>query len=240
MMRRLRERKHLVLLTALVLTVAAQPLAAVPGPGLVVYDVLTTLALLAIFVIIFERQWERVVASVVLAPGVVSNWAGYGLSAEAQVVSYAAFHCLMVAFLGFTVAVIVRGLFRGRAVRLDGVLGAACGYLLSGVVWGNLYLLAYTIDPNSFKVNPEIKWQLGNEYTRRALFNYFSFSALATLGYGDLTPVYPATCMLAWSEAIFGQFYLAVVVAQLVAMHLAHRERKEANGSMQGGDGESP
>jgi hypothetical protein len=225
MMRRLRERKHQVLLTTLVLTVVTQPLAAGPAAGRVVYDVTMTLALLTIFLVIFERKWERIAALAVLAPAVVCNWAGYGLSDEARVVSNAVFHGLMVAFLGFTVAVILRGLFRNQAVRLDAVVGAVCGYLLAGVVWGNLYLLAYEFAPNSFKVSPEIAWQLGNEYTRRALFNYFSFSALATLGYGDLTPVFPATCMLAWSEAIFGQFYLAVVVAQLVALNLAGRER---------------
>jgi hypothetical protein len=229
-MKRLRERKHLVLLTALLLTVVAQPLAAGPAAGLVVYDALTTLALLTVFVVIFERQWERIVALVLLAPAVVCNWAGYGLRGEAWVAANAAFHCLVAAFLGFTVAVILRGLFRKQEVRLDAVVGAACGYLLAGVVWGNLYLLAYDFAPNAFKIDREIAWQLANEYLRRALFTYYSFSALATLGYSDVTPTAPVTCMLSWSEAIFGQFYLAVVVAQMVALHLTARERKEVNG----------
>jgi len=46
------------------------------------------------------------------------------------------------------------------------------------------------------------------------------------MGYGDITPVSPPSASLPWMEAVFGQFYLAVVVATLVAMRMGPR-RKE-------------
>ena len=53
------------------------------------------------------------------------------------------------------------------------------------------------------------------------MFNYFSLVTLTTMGYGDVTPVRPPATALATLEAVFGQFYIAVVVAQLVGLRLA-------------------
>jgi hypothetical protein len=53
------------------------------------------------------------------------------------------------------------------------------------------------------------------------LFNHLSFVTLTTLGYGDITPISALACGLTWIEAIFGQFYVAVYVGQLVGMRLA-------------------
>jgi hypothetical protein len=46
---------------------------------------------------------------------------------------------------------------------------------------------------------------------------YFSFVTLATLGYGDLTPIGDFGRMLAVTEAVAGQLYLVSAVALLVA-----------------------
>jgi hypothetical protein len=57
------------------------------------------------------------------------------------------------------------------------------------------------------------------------VYIYFSFVTLATLGYGDITPVANSARTLAWLEAVIGQLYLAVLVAGLVGALIA-RERK--------------
>ena len=54
-----------------------------------------------------------------------------------------------------------------------------------------------------------------------ALCVYFSFVTLATLGYGDILPATPIARGLAVFEAIFGQLYLAVMVARLVSLRIA-------------------
>ena len=47
---------------------------------------------------------------------------------------------------------------------------------------------------------------------------YFSFVTLATLGYGDITPVAKVTRALAEVEALGGMLYIAVLMARLVSM----------------------
>ncbi len=50
---------------------------------------------------------------------------------------------------------------------------------------------------------------------------YFSFVTITTLGYGDITPVSRMAKNLALLEAVWGQTYLAVLVARLVGLHLS-------------------
>jgi voltage-gated potassium channel len=45
-----------------------------------------------------------------------------------------------------------------------------------------------------------------------------SFVTIASLGYGDSTPLGPAW-MFAAVEGILGQFYIAVLIARLVSLH---------------------
>jgi hypothetical protein len=46
------------------------------------------------------------------------------------------------------------------------------------------------------------------------------------VGYGDISPVSPATRTLSWMEAVTGQFYLAVIVAGLVSVLAAKGKRE--------------
>jgi hypothetical protein len=87
-------------------------------------------------------------------------------------------------------------------------------------MWSNLYAVTAILVPESFAVSPDLH-ELAGELSRTALFNYFSVVTLTTMGYGDITPVRSPANVLAMLEAIFGQFYIAVVVAQLVGLRLA-------------------
>ena len=116
---------------------------------------------------------------------------------------------------------ILRRIFERRVVRGDDVIGAICGYLLAGIAWGSLYLLVDLLVPGSFIVHQTIAGQLGHWYSRQSLFEYYSLMALTTMGYGDITPLRPPATSLTWIEAMFGQFYIAVIVAQLVGLRLA-------------------
>ena len=50
---------------------------------------------------------------------------------------------------------------------------------------------------------------------------YFSLTTLATIGYGDITPVTLQARYAAVAEGIMGQFYLAILVARLVGMQMS-------------------
>jgi hypothetical protein len=100
-----------------------------------------------------------------------------------------------------------------------------------GLIWGHFFALTDRLVPDSFSVSAAIAGQLNEWHTRRALFDYFNFTTLTSLGYGDITPTRAPACTLAWLEVMFGGFYMAVIVAQLVGMKLALAREPRDRGS---------
>ena len=137
-------------------------------------------------------------------------------------------------FVGFAVAVILKHIFSQESIRTDAVIGALCGYLLAAVTWANAYALLYLLRPGSFRVADVIAGRLVDWHLRRFYFNYFSVTTLTSLGYADITPTDTVALSLSLVEGLFGQFYIAVVVAQLVGLRLA-----QSIGGTVGIDGES-
>jgi Ion channel len=58
---------------------------------------------------------------------------------------------------------------------------------------------------------------------------YYSYTTLATLGYGDITSVTPVGRIISVLEAIIGQLYIAFLVARLVSIYTANAIRKKNN-----------
>ena len=215
-------RKHLALLVALVAMLVGQPLLAHTSAAAgLFFDALFSAICLSMFFIVFGERRQRQVALVPFLPALASYFAPYVLPRGAQLPSEAVYHCSLVAFLGFTVLVILRDILRRSVISGDDVVGALCGYILVALVWANLYALTYLLVPGTFSVNSNVASQLAESHQRRALFDYLSFATMMTLGYGDITPIGPPAYSLTWLEVMAGQFYMAVVVAQLVGLKLA-------------------
>lgn len=222
-------RRHLLLLLALVSSLLAQPLLAHRGALTTdASNLAFSLIYVGVMFIVFARDRERWIAYGLLLPVVVANFALYAAPAAARGAASVAFHCSIVVFLAYTVATILRELMSRRVVAGDDVLGAVCGYLLSGLAWAHVFALAYLLHPEAFGVSPDVAVQLEDTHLRNALFNYFSFTNLTSIGYADITPVAAPAYSLVWMEVMFGQFYMAVVVAQLVGLKLAQAARPEA------------
>jgi len=110
-------------------------------------------------------------------------------------------------------------LFSGT-VNANIIIGSICIYLLMGLIWGMFYLLLLKIEPNAFNgIEGTISWQHNLPNTV-----YFSFVSLASLGYGEITPVFPPARFLAYIEAITGQFYMAILVASLIGARMSKKD----------------
>ncbi len=218
---RLEKRKYLVLLLTMVATIVMQPLAHGFLGGLVISEALRNLLVFTVLFIVFQRTYVRLVSVLIGLPVMASNWAHYALPERFEPALAVIHHAFLAALLGFAAGVILRRIFERKVVRGDEVIGAICGYLLAGTAWGSLYLLVELLVPGSFSVHQSIAGQLGGWYSRQSLFDYYSLMTLTTMGYGDITPIRPPATSLTWMEAMFGQFYIAVIVAQLVGLKLA-------------------
>ena len=212
------KRKYLILILTLVALLAVE---SSTKRSAVASDFFITLVSLTVFLVVFKRGRERTVAFTAAAAALALIWLRYlPIPIETLLLLEVANHFLQVAFFGFAVVVILRNMLEAEALTGDDVLGTVCGYLLGAGVWANLYAITAIFVPDAFTVSSDLK-ELSGEHGRTALFNYFSVMTLTTVGYGDITPARPPATALAMLEAIFGQFYIAVVVAELVGLRLA-------------------
>jgi hypothetical protein len=217
----MRRYKYFLLTLMLVAVLILESLARRAGRGPVVSDFFLTVVVMAVFAVVFQRRWERIAAFFAAAASIVIIWSRHlPLVAEYRISLEVTHHFLLAGFYAFAVALILRNIFQAAAITRDDVLGAVCGYLLAASAWGSIYAVTAILVPGSFAISPDLN-DVGSDQGRIALFSYFSVVTLTTMGYGDITPVRPPADVLAMLEAIFGQFYIAVVVAQLVGLRLA-------------------
>ena len=101
------------------------------------------------------------------------------------------------------------------------VQGAVALYLLLGVAWAILFDLIETIQPGSFRVPGR------DGKTMLSELGYFSFTTLTTLGLGDITPINPLARSLVMLEALVGQLFPVILIARIVTMEIAYRERRQ-------------
>ena len=221
-MKTLRRYKHAILLAALLFVALVESFSHRQVLGPVLSDMAISMMLLLVFVIVFEGWLNRLVAFVALAIAVAAVWAHDVLPPSyPQAPLRLVYHSAALLLVGFATLVILRNIFEQRIVRTDDVLGAVCGYLLAAGAWANLFMLIEIFSPGSFSVSPGFGAVLDTWDGRIAVLSYVSLGSLTSIGSGAVLPVQPPATILTTLEAVFGQFYIAVVVAQLVGARLS-------------------
>ena len=179
--------------------------------------------------IVFDRKVHRVVAFIAFAIAVASAFAHHVLPPSyPEAPLRLVYHTALLLLLGFATIVMLRNIFQQRVVRSDDVLGAVCGYLLAAGAWANLYTLIEVFVPGSFSLGQGFGLNLDSWHGRIAVMNYVSLGSLTSLGSGLVVPVLPPATVLTNIEAVFGQFYIAIVVAQLVAARLSQASQRNS------------
>lgn len=212
----LSRHRYQALLAALFLLLVAYPTLRGPADSPVLARGLLTAVFLAGGWVVFADRRLRLTAVLLGGPAVAGAWTGYAIPEEPGGVAAGLFHALGFLFQVFVLVVLLRAVYRERTVTTDVVAAALCGYLLLGFAFGHAYCLVEAAAPGSFR---GIEPRAAGVPTHLAL-NYFSFVTLTTVGYGDVTPGGDTARSLALVEAVAGQFYLAVLIADLVGKRL--------------------
>jgi len=139
-------------------------------------------------------------------------------------------HQFNVYFILVTLLIFFTGSFANAAKQVlfvgdidsNKIIGSLTLYLLLGLIWTMIYLLLLATDPQAFSGIEAANWQQG--FSRVA---YYSFVTLTTLGYGDVLPTNHIAEFFVYMEAITGVFYMAIIVASLISLHLAAMHDKK-------------
>jgi hypothetical protein len=214
----LSRRKYAVLLALLLVVLAIETFNVQSGAERLCSDALRAVLTIAIWIIVFERPRERATMAAVLLASLLTNWGRYLTVASLYQALSVADQVLLSLLLWSAVWVILRDLFSEGAAGAENVLGAICGYLIAGHAWAHANALAYLLVPSAYSINPELAVLLPDWHGRLALFTYYAFAQVLTIGYSDVTPVRAPATTLSLFAALFGVFYTAVVVSQFVGL----------------------
>ncbi len=103
---------------------------------------------------------------------------------------------------------VLRRMRETQSVPLDSVVGVLCVYLLLGMFFASVYGAVDHLGGKGFFA--------GNAPATVANCTYYSFTTLATIGYGDFTAKTNLGHTLSVSEGLMGQVYLVTVVSLIV------------------------
>jgi hypothetical protein len=123
----------------------------------------------------------------------------------------------VVVFL-LTLIAVLRRVLTHQEVTLETIYGALSAYLLLGLMFSAVYgAMADLGDQQLFEqvAEPSVP-----------LRQYFSFTTLTTLGYGDVTAATDIGRAVATLEAICGQIFLVTLIARLVANFAGRRSAR--------------
>ena len=103
---------------------------------------------------------------------------------------------------------VVRQIRETQSITIEAMIGGLCVYVLFGMFYSSLYNIV-----DRFGGAPFFAQQAPANFAHCL---YFSFTTLATIGYGDLTARTNLGHTLSVSEGLLGQIYLVTVVSLIV------------------------
>ena len=130
------------------------------------------------------------------------------------------------------VAIIVGRVLRMPEVTLQSIFGAVSAYMILGLMFAAIYTAMNKFSGGTFFAHGAV----GTVKT----FQYFSFTTLTTLGYGDYTAGDSGGQAVAVMEALLGQVFLATLVARLVSAFRAPAQAEHAVSRQRGRRTPSP
>jgi len=150
--------------------------------------------------------------------GIISNV--LAIANGASVFNYLS-QLAMFAFLLLAIVRASRQVVWGVEMTANRLFGAICVYLMLGILWAIMYSTLNSFVADSFAGATHVgsdDWNVE--------WIYYSFVTLTTLGYGDILPVSATARVLAYSEAVFGVFYMAMLVSVLVSAYAAENRKQ--------------
>lgn len=200
-------------LVALVVMIIAAPFLEEAEGGDFLDMILLSLVLLSAVLAVGSRRGTLIWAIVLMAPCLAGKWINH---ARPDLVPAEFYLVVGIAFVGFVAVQLFRFILRAPWVSSEVLCAGVSVYLVLGLLWAFGYILVDRLHPGSFSFSsgPDPSRQMKG-FTSL----YYSLVTLTTMGYGDIVPVSGAARLLAMAEATTGMFYVAVLIARLVALY---------------------
>ena len=181
--------------------------------GDLIVSALLSVVLLSAVLAVANRRRNLAVGLLLAVPALAGRWINH---LHPHLVPAPVFLFAGIGLVAFVVFNLLQFVLRASSVDVEVLCASISAYLMLGLIWTMAYWLVYYLTPEAFAFNTAT----GTKQTMEG-FNafYFSLITLSTVGYGDITPVSKVARTLAAMEAMTGLFYVAVLIARLVALY---------------------
>jgi len=192
---------------------------------LIFFCLLFSAVLLTAVISICQRRKTLGIGLAIVFLMLILNVSGFLFNSYSLTVLH---NILVIIFLAFVFYHVLSAVFDDDQVTLDTIIGTVCLYLLAGLLWAYLYSTILVIDTAAFRYD-----LASSTFESTTLSNsnlqpliYLSFVTMATLGYGDIVPVSGPAQTACYLQAVFGQFYFAILVSRLVSLYISSVSRE--------------
>lgn len=177
-----------------------------------------------------KRYFAHFILCLLLPTGatLLAYFIGIFNTCDREILISVVIHIGIVAFLLVYAVDSLSELMGSHQTSLAEVVSALNTYLIAGLIYGEIYALAAHFHPGSFSIGDAI-WKHTSHHVPMHdswPYIYFSFITQTSLGFGDITPVSHLAQVLVISQSIFGQFYIAIVLAYLLHNYIVNSEDK--------------
>ena len=151
--------------------------------------------------------WPAVIAAITVIGSAVTFWTSLSGSRTGK----ASEDLWKALLLLFAAVMVVRRILARPTVTVQSIYGALSAYLIIGLMFASVYAALDHLGTADFFAD--------NQPANTQTYQYFSFTTLTTLGYGDFTAAESGSRSIAVLEAMTGQVFLATLVARLVTAY---------------------
>ena len=170
--------------------------------GAHVFDICYSLVIFTGIYIVTDSRRNLMIGLILGFLALAFFWGRHSTEAAAADISQVGASFLFFLFIGFN---LVRSLIKSKSITINVLYGAMVGYMLIGILGGQLCTLLDIFLPGSFSTSG----QPASPYS----YLYFAFITMTTVGFGDIVPQNEPARAIAILIAIAGQIYLTTLIA---------------------------
>lgn len=182
-----------------------------------IWKFLLTIALLSAAYNTHRPKHLKIMSLFLAVPAIVLSWVDLFIIHEPLFVVNAT--CTL-SFMALMTSAVIYDVVQ-REDTVEALKGVICAYFMVAFTFAYIYYLIGYLNPGAFSFShfPELTADNHTHYLSQMF--YYSFVTLLQIGYGDITAVLDSAQTASIIEGIFGQFYIAILVARLISVYSA-------------------
>lgn len=204
------EQRCFFLFLALLALLIAIPFLNETSHGRIILTLVNVTVMLSAVAAVGRSWFSFVIAVFLVLPALVFRF----LALASGLPGYLALSWGFVAiFYAFILGDLLHYVLRRDFMTADKLYGAVAAYILVAVLWANLHGVLQYFYPGAYSFGGTPKT------LDMAELIYFSFTALTTAGFGDITPMLIQSRFLTILEMVTGVMYVAILIARLTGVY---------------------